>query len=767
MAGNRELFQKAMNEGNSVAWDQDWAKAEGYYADALNEFPDHPLALMSMGLALFEQKRLTDALEYYKKASIANPNDPAAPEKIADIFGRQGRLKEAVQAFIHAAELNLQNRDAERAIECYIQVTSLQPDNLHAHTRLALIYERMKKTDLAIEEFLAAASVLQRTGRVNKAAQTIDHCLKIEPDHVGALEAKRLLETNQMLPQPTAPKDVEASLRMAEVTAPRKDPITQEVIKQENTVPIEYVRQKSLIRLASLLFDSPENFAFDQTGMGTRLSNSEKDGIMRALNLAVDAMTHNQPEEALEQLENLIRAGLAEPAVYYNIGYLSADSNQRRAVEALEHCVRKDDFALGAFLLLGEIYAKRGGLAGLRRAASAYMRSFCIADLLTVEEEHRDSLRKYYTAIIDAPQHENDEEKLRDICSIVSELLNREKWLPYIKSVRARLPISDPKNPMPLSDFLLKSSSSKIMEAITYIQKLTQEGKYDSAMEEAFYALKFTPNYLPLHLEIGELLVLKDDLMKAVEKFAMVSRLYLLRGEIQQGINTLRHAVELSPYNYKLRNELIEHLIEQNQVEEALEQYLILAKNYETLLNFDEMRKVYFDALRLAARAEASRDWSLRVLYLIADVDMQRLDWHRAIRVYEQIRTLDPNDGKARAELIGLHFRLGKDAAAADELNNYVSGLRHKGLYDEAIAFIRALKEEWPQKLVLRRGLAEFYARIKQNKKAVEELNSIAELLLDEGKFSETVDILQRMITLDPEKADEYQKAILKLKQSP
>ena len=50
---NEEAFQKALNEGHSAAWDQDWATAEECFRRALQESPNQPKALGSLGLALY------------------------------------------------------------------------------------------------------------------------------------------------------------------------------------------------------------------------------------------------------------------------------------------------------------------------------------------------------------------------------------------------------------------------------------------------------------------------------------------------------------------------------------------------------------------------------------------------------------------------------------------------------------------------------------------------------------------------------------------
>jgi tetratricopeptide (TPR) repeat protein len=763
MAENQEKFRTAINRGNSAAWDMDWQGAAIYYQQALDECPENPLALTSMGLALYEQHKFAEAIEYYKKAALVGPEDPIAPEKIADIFERQGRLKEAIQAVVHAAELYLKIRDAEKAISCYERATSLDPMNLHARTRLALIFERMHKYDQAITEFLAAASILQRTGQLDRAKKTVEHCLMLDGSNEKALKARKALGEMDMLPEPPRRKDVSASLRMAEVMEPKKDPTTKELITMEDTLPTEYFKQKSLVVLASMLFDPVTSFPL-VNGSARNLSKKQQDDIMVSLNRAVDTLTHNREDKAIDHLEDLMRFGLDSSAVYYNLGFVLMDINPRRAVEVLQLCVQKDDYAMGAFSLLGQIFQKRGGVNNLRKAAAFYLRALGMADLFTVDSSRHASLREAYVPVLDIPQQISGEKELKDLCNTISSQIYRKDWLNYLISIRAQLPEMDPKQPAPISELVLKSNNTQVLEAIAHIRVLVLERKFDAALEETYYALQFAPNYLPLHIEIARLMSYQDDINRAVEKFSLISRLYILRGELLQGAKMMEEALKLSPLDVELRQQLIGLLVGQDQYQQALDQYMILADNFEVFANFDQMRKVYFDALRLASRLPNSRDWSVRILTAIADIDMKRLDWHRAQRVYEQIKTLIPDDEETRKNLIGVYYRLGQNEAAQNEIDDYMSIIRNSHQFEKGIDFLQALITEWPQKYDQRRQLAEVYVRMGRKESALDELNKVASAYLDEGQTEQTVDILQRMMTIDPEHGGEYQMVVNRLR---
>ena len=81
-------------------------------------------------------------------------------------------------------------------------------------------------------------------------------------------------------------------------------------------------------------------------------------------------------------------------------------------------------------------------------------------------------------------------------------------------------------------------------------------------------------------------------------------------------------------------------LISHGEIDQALDHYLILADSYYHLAQIDRAREVYQEALKLAPRGAPEKRWQVRILHKIGDIDMQRVDWKRAIEAYEQIREI-------------------------------------------------------------------------------------------------------------------------------
>jgi predicted Zn-dependent protease len=120
----------------------------------------------------------------------------------------------------------------------------------------------------------------------------------------------------------------------------------------------------------------------------------------------------------------------------------------------------------------------------------------------------------------------------------------------------------------------------------------------------------------------------------------------------------------------------------------------------------DLARKTYTTALRLVQQGNASHDWNVHILQRMADIDMQRLDWKQALRVYEQIRTLSPDDDSVRRQLVDLNLRMAQPDKAMNELESYISHLEGLGKSNVAVIFIEDLIKDHGNQPLLKRALA-------------------------------------------------------------
>jgi tetratricopeptide (TPR) repeat protein len=182
MAGNREVYEQALRQGNSFAWDQKWDQAITAYQRALTEFPGDSVAMDHLGLAFMQSGQLDQAQMVYQEAIRTDPQNPIPHEKIAEILERDGKVVESVQLRLSAAELFLARREADKAIDNWLAAARLVPENMVARSRLALAFERTGQVKQAVTEYLALAAIMQRARQPEKAMQAVEQGMKILPD---------------------------------------------------------------------------------------------------------------------------------------------------------------------------------------------------------------------------------------------------------------------------------------------------------------------------------------------------------------------------------------------------------------------------------------------------------------------------------------------------------------------------------------------------------------------------------------------------------
>ena len=145
-----------------------------------------------------------------------------------------------------AAEIYLAQRDIDKAIENWGRVTVLNPEHPLAHSRLAMVHERLGHLQQAVTEYLAIASLLQRSGNADKAQEIVTKALQLMPQSEEARQAQSLLKTGQLLPRPLRGKGGTGPIAMAKVRQ-LKEPAEQAA---SNLDPVEEARQKALTKLA-------------------------------------------------------------------------------------------------------------------------------------------------------------------------------------------------------------------------------------------------------------------------------------------------------------------------------------------------------------------------------------------------------------------------------------------------------------------------------------------------------------------------------------
>lgn len=739
MTSKQETYEYYLNLGHSLAWDQEWDKAVTAYARALQESPEEPDPYKYLGLALMQVKRYNDALKVLMKGHKLAPDDPVPLERSADVLERLGRLKEAATQYVSVAEIYLAQRDIEKAIGNYERATLLTPGLLQIHFRLAQLYERTGRRRAAVLQYLTLAFNFQRNKDRERAMQAIERALRLEPSNVQVLNAKRAIESGELMAVPQLQDERPSDGRSADaaVTAEEAPPAFAE---SHVAGPLGEATEKALAHLAEHLLEGGLTMAEAQAIQGIELQKIGE---------------HAQAVSAFQAAE---KQGIRHPALYVCLGSLLITLGQWQS--ALQYLGRVQDaaYAAGVAHGMGQAYL---GLGQVRAAAEQFVRALQLADLqLVINPDEATQLTAVYDELLAAIQQMQDYD-LAQTCNEFSRWLSGADW--KVRIPQTRRAIDDRLRGGGKNELIDIVKDPSIVEALTRVDDYIRRGLYTLAADEAMWIIERQPTSLPAHQRVAQVLMEEGQTQAAITKYNVVINSFLARDDRVSAAMILNEVIKIAPMDINLRLSLIDLLEREGDEMRLLDEYIGLAGAYYQLAEIDQARDTYLAANRMAQRLNAPIEKRVEILRRLADIYMTRLDWRQAQRTFEQIRELVPNDDEPRRELVEIHFKLGNPIEAMRELDNLLRLYAQSRRGNLILSTLESMVAARPSEMGLRSRLAAVYQQLKRTKEAIEQLDALGELQLDAGLMQEACATIKQIIKLNPPNLAQYQALLAQL----
>jgi tetratricopeptide (TPR) repeat protein len=150
----------------------------------------------------------------------------------------------------------------------------------------------------------------------------------------------------------------------------------------------------------------------------------------------------------------------------------------------------------------------------------------------------------------------------------------------------------------------------------------------------------------------------------------------------------------------------------------------------------------------------------VRILHKLGDIDMQRVDWKRAVGIYEQIRKIAPEDERARLTLMGLYKRLGRPELAISELDDLLKIYRDAGKTRRLFTVLEDLVGENPDDIPSRTRLAQAHLNAGNVDEALQHLDKLGDLQLNAGRHKDAMATIRAIIALKPPNVEAYQQLL-------
>jgi tetratricopeptide (TPR) repeat protein len=747
MAGNRAVFEAAMKKGHNYAWDKQWMKAIEQYQLAAAEFPDDATVRNSLAFAYFKGKRLREALREYRKVSELRPGDPSPIRKMATILEEMGRPADAAETWTALGQLHSQQKTLSRAIEAWQEVIRLQPANKEARKRLAEAYAQKSNISEAVQEYLALARLYHKDGESARAMECCQQVLSLDGRNS---QARAFLESLAL----------DREIGVVEPSQPSL------VLRSEKLSPVDMAVQRALTSLAELVLGEGEFTDVAHPPIpgkdgGEPLPVGELETVTN-LGMAIDYHSRGMVEEALGYYEKAFQVGAGPVEVVFNLGLLYKETLRfEEAISLLERSVEVPEYCLASHFALGQCYRAQGRAD---QALDHFLEALKTIDVDIMGQDRANQITQIYEDLADSHQLKGHGQEAEVFFNSLTEFFSDSGWEHRVVEVRQKLDSLTGEATVPtLAEFLGVPGSEAILDVMIASRQYLKNNMPYVALEECYRAIEMARTYLPLHLRLAEIFASQGKVEEAVSKYEAVADAYLMRDNPHKAIEVYARALLTAPMNISIREKLISLLIDHNEIDRALEEYLALGDGYYRLARVDEALDKYEEALLLVPQTSTPKDWQASILHRIADLHMQRVQWKKALAVYEEIRKLSPDDEEARLRLVDLRYKLGQGDIALKELDGLIVHYGKEKEFRKLIKTLRELVYSNPQDIPLRSRLGRMYIEAGMKEEAIAELDALGELQLEAGLKKDAMDTLQTIISLKPKEEEGYTQLLREL----
>ena len=163
----------------------------------LGDIPKAIECFKTVGDAYAAQGFTVKGIAMYKKITKLHPSVDGSL-KLAELYTQQGLFNDARAQYLQVAEDFMKNGDLEQAVRLFQKVLEMDPENVPMRVKLAEVYLRLGKKKEAWEIFSAAAESLRARGSLAAAEDILKRMLVLDPgnSHVLLLRGKSALESD-------------------------------------------------------------------------------------------------------------------------------------------------------------------------------------------------------------------------------------------------------------------------------------------------------------------------------------------------------------------------------------------------------------------------------------------------------------------------------------------------------------------------------------------------------------------------------------------
>lgn len=679
MPGNRAIYDRAMDQSREAARLKRWDEALKNAARALQEFPQDTDARASVAVFLFQTGQLARALQLLNELHKADPDNPFYLDYIARAQEGQGAIDQAIASYQMLVEIHQNQRANAKTIQVVREMLRLRPALDEQREFLAHLLQENRAYQEAAAEYLKLARSYQEQGLLDDAAERAELAARLDPNSRAAKDLIVALHDAMAsaagLSTPAVSEDAHADETQ---THPRilTGNLRSEQFTLEKLIASAIERQEA---------GDTEGAIADYEEVLSRGMN--RADVCYSLGLLYQERASYQDAvrvltQAAKDPEYALSAHFALGSSYTSLKQLpQAAQEYEQAIALVDlNTVGKTEAEdlIQMYEQVTEIYQQLGDLA---RSASLYSTLASFLKTKRWGKERADEFAKRAKELTDRnmfaklrslgtgaltpqePQPEPEptppEEQLGKSWGKITPIIDflrpdagDVKTVPGSIPLEA-LPQSDPLDMLdtlpaaetptaPVTPLDTTGLEEQTERWVVASERYIEQGLLDAAMDACFEVMLRDPDYIPIHLRMGEIFERQHLTEEALVKYQTLIDTYSIRNEPIRAIDVYYRLIDLSPDTINSRARLADLLNQVGRTDDAAEQLAQVASSYARLGQTNRALEEFRKALQWAPRNK-----EIRALYGMA---LFRLERYEAA-LSEFHKAADANDSIAIAHI--------------------------------------------------------------------------------------------------------------------
>jgi len=773
VAGDRKQFQLAMTHAQRFSEREEWADAIRAYRYALAEFPNDQGAIVGFGRAALSSGKIDLARKAFEQALKLNPGSYQVLHYMAEIQEQMGQLDEAAETHLRVGNILASQDDLDSAIESWLFAVKLDPHHVDAHHKLAQGLAGQGRLREAARQFLTLGAIHQRRNNTGQAMAQIQEARALIGDEPGITAATEALAQGEAIdpdligdtpPFPDTAdtdhifdlSDFTQAYYESDLFEDEGDPfaLLDEPVDQPRRGLIESAQQNALAELANVVFEEDSAEVFTTIIPGDELN--------MLIIQAIDFQSRDDLSQAVDNYRHVVKAGMSNSAILFNLGILSKEMGQYdEAAKMLKASAQSEKYGIPSHFALGQTHQAIGDL---ETALRHFIEAVKLVDSTTVDQLRAGELTQHYETLADNYLAEGDEKKITDFINALEVFFSRPDWENKVFEARQRMDsVAENGSGMTLAEFLETVETEIVITSLALTQEHMRRNLLMTASEECLRAIQKVPSSLLLHVRLADILIKQDQSDAAITKYLTVAKVYLIRNQLDKATNIYQKILRLAPMDVTVRSKLIDLYISSQNLEQALDEYLILANSYYQLAQVDRALEKYNEALRLTANLENGDPWKVEILSQVGDIYNQRFDWTSAATAFEELLQINPHDERIVRQLVDLYLKQRKIDQATEVLDRLLDIYLQRQQPEKSLDLLKELVVNYPEEMYLRQKLAEAYIQNRMKQSAIAELDALGEMQLEKGLRGQAMRTIEAILELQPEDVEGYRRLLTQI----